>query len=225
MASPLIDALALLLERTYDAGISVRPLGRFVVGDEGHQRLLARYAVHETVGAASARLLLRPLGVETGAWAAALYLPDAIVALLERHDPRRRLDAGNVDAFFTLIEEIDHLVTFADRAGRPGGEVSLLELEWHAGVSKYLVGAHFLARLAARGRLTAGQRAFLEHHLFDKHDYRDVPAEVRGRYREADRLAHRFLRDLHGRRPADRVRRLRRFHHAGHHEKLRSFAC
>ncbi|GAB4222919.1 MAG: hypothetical protein Kow0062_21900 [Acidobacteriota bacterium] len=224
MPLPLIEALALLLERTYDTAHSVRPLGRFVVGDEGHRRLTERRTVRESVDGPAARLLLRRLPADAPGWAAALYLPDAVVELLERRDPRRRLDETNVDAFGALVEEVDHLVTFADRAGRPGGEVSLLELEWHAGVSKYLVGAHFLARLGGRPELSAAQRAFLEHHLFDKHDYAGVPEPARSRYRQADRLARGFLRDLYRRRPAERLRRLRRFHHAGHHEKLRAFA-
>ncbi|RMF74863.1 MAG: hypothetical protein D6738_05275 [Acidobacteria bacterium] len=224
MSLPLIEALALLLERTYDTSRSVRPVARFVVGDEGHRRLTERRVVRESVDGAAARLLLRRLRGDGGRWAAALYLPDAIVARLERYDPRRGLGEANIDEFFALVEEVDHLVTFADRAGRPGGEVSLLELEWHAAVSQYLVGAHFLARLAGRSELDAEQRAFLEHHLFDKRDYEAVPEPVRSRYRKADRLARGFLHDLYRRRPADRLCRLRRFHHAGHHEKLRTFA-
>ncbi len=222
---PLVDALALLLERTYDTGVSLVPVGRFVVGDEGYRRLVAGRRVRQKVAhtGAGARLLLRPLG-DAGPWAAALYLPDGLVEHLEREDPRRVLHAGNVDAFATLVEEVDHLVTFADRAIHGGPEVTLLELEWHAGVSKYLVLAHFLGRLAGGRPLAPGERRFLLWHLFHKGDWAEPDPEVRARYEDATRLALRFVEDLGGRPPAERIRRLRRFHHAPYHEKLRRFA-
>jgi len=222
---PLVDALALLLERTYDTGVSLVPVGRFIVGDEGYRRLVAGRRVRQKVAhsGAGARLLLRPLE-EGGSWAVALYLPDDLVEHLEREDPRRTLHAGNVDAFATLVEEIDHLVTFADRAAHGGPELTLLELEWHAGVSKYLVLAHFLGRLAGGRPLGAEERAFLLWHLFHKGEWAEPDPDVRARYEDATRLALRFVEDLGTRPPTERIRRLRRFHHASHHEKLRRFA-
>ena len=222
---PLVDALALLLERTYDTGVSLVPVGRFVVGDEGYRRLAARRRVRRKVAhpGDGARLLLRPLPEEES-WAVALYLPDGLVEHLEREDPRRGLHAGNVDAFATLVEEVDHLVTFADRAVHGGPELSLLELEWHAGVSKYLVLTHFLARLSGGRPLTEEERAFVLWHLYHKGEWAEPDPDVRARYEDATRLAFRFVLDLRERPAAERVRRLRRFHHATHHEKLRLFA-
>jgi hypothetical protein len=221
---PLVETLAALLERTYDIERSVRPVSRFLVGDEGHRRLIGRRVVRERVDRADgrARLLLRPLP-EPGRWAAAVYLPDALVALLEAHDPRRGIDHGNIGALATLVEEVDHLVTFADRAAC-GAELSLLELEWHAGVSTALVARHLLCRLARRPRLPTAAEAFVEHTLFGREPAAGDP-EVAERYRQANRLARGFVRDLYQRPARERLRRLRRFHRASHHEKLRSFAC
>lgn len=222
---PLVDVVAALIEATYDLERSVRPVGRFVIGDEGHARLTARYAVRETVDgpATGARLLLRRRRGARG-WAVALYLPDRLVARLEACDPRCGLDGENIDEFLALTEEIDHLVTFADRVGHAKRDVSLLELEWHAGVSKYLVAAHFVGKLAGRAQLTEDDRATLEACAFPDGRYEGLPEEVRDRYKDADRLARSFLHDLYRRRPADRLRRLRRFHRASHHQKLRLYA-
>lgn len=221
-APSLVDALGVLLQRTYDIPPE-RPgrVSRFVVGDEGHRRLVERARVVERIDRrrARARLLLRRRA--TG-WSATLYLPNDLVARLEECDPRRALDAGNIDDFLALVEEVDHLVTFADRACHGDAEVSLLELEWHAAVSKALVATHFVARLAGRTRLGEAERAFVDYHVFHKTSYpRD---ELGERYREAERLAFRFVSDLRERQPTERVRRLRRFHRASHHEKLRRYA-
>lgn len=222
MAQPFIDQLARLLERTYDIDSGVVPVGRFVVGDVGHKLLTGGCVVRQRVDHAgsAARLLLRR--VDPG-WAAALYLPDALVAHLERHDPRAGIGPENIDEFATLVEEIDHLVTFAERAAG-GADVSLLELEWHAAVSKYLVLVHFAARLTGSARAGEDARAFIEHHVFHKGEFSDPDPEVRARYREAHRLGLRFVRGLGEQAVADRVRQLRRFHRASVREKLEQFA-
>lgn len=223
-ALPLVDHLALLLERTYDIESGVVPLGRFVVGDEGHERLTAGRTVRERVDHAgsAARLLLRRLAPEAE-WAAALYLPDALVSHLERHDPRRGLSAANVDEFATLVEEIDHLVTFAERSAA-GVDVSLLELEWHAAISKYLTLTHFAARLAGTTQVGDEARAFIEHRVFHAGEFCDPDPDVRDRYREAHRLGLLFVRRLRDRSIAERVTMLRRFHRASAREKLETYS-
>ena len=55
-------------------------------------------------------------------------------------------------------------------------------------------------------------------------EFVDDDPHVRRRYREATRLGIRFVRGLSDLAPEGRVRRLRRFHRASHHEKLRIFA-
>jgi hypothetical protein len=221
---PLIDQLAQLIESTYDFRSGLLPLGRFVVSEEGRDRLLRSREVLERVdGPHGASLLLRERDGARG-WAAALYLPGELIERLEKSDPRRRLDDRNVGPFATLVEEVDHLLTFTDRVCRRRAEVSLLELEWHAGVTKYFTLLHFVGRLVGRARLSEAERRFVEAHLFHAGELTAEDPEVLERYRTAERLTWRFARDLRRRSPKDRIRRLRRFHRAGHHEKLRHFA-
>ncbi len=224
--SCLAEVVQDLLVRTYGIRVGLPDLGRFIVGDEGYRRLYGAgvdlSAGSALGGADGARTLVRetPEGVRLS-----VYLPDSLVRCLEQHPPQRGLHDSNVDAFATLVEELDHLLCIAERAveGRP---VSLLELELHANVSKHLVLARFLA---GRGRpLTGGQRAWLRWHLFEKEACCDPAPEVRSRYQEATRWAVRFLAALKPLRPAERVAALRRFHRAsaaGKLELIRSMAA
>lgn len=222
----LVDVVHDLLVRTYAIRVGLADLGRFIVGDEGYRRLYGG-GTELSAGSAlaradGARTMVRetPEGVRLS-----VYLPDSLVRCLEGHPPQRGVDESNVDAFATLVEELDHLLCVAERAaeGRP---VTLLELELHANVSKHLVLARFLA---GRGHpLTPRQRAWLRWHLFDKGSYCDRDPEVRNRYREAARWAVRFLAALRPLRPAERVATLRRFHRAsaaGKLELIRSIAA
>lgn len=220
MNRPLCDTVAALLERTYDIDRSVLPTGRFVVGDAGLSLMLRSRVIRERVDhdGSGARLLLRPTG-ESGSWSAALYLPDALIQHLEAHDPRRTLHGQNIDAFATLVEEIDHLVTFHDRVCRHGVDLSLFDLEWHAVVSQYLVLTHFVARLSGTDYLTEGQRAWVEYHLFDKRSYVHDDAVVQDRYREALRCGRRFVHALRRVPLEHRVGLLRRFHRASQSQK------
>ena len=223
---PLVDHIGHLLERTYDFRSGLLPLGRFIVGDDGHRRLRERYAVTERVEEqeGSACVLLRPL-CRGRRWAAVLYLPDRLVALLEGADPRKELHRGNIGAFGTLIEEVDHLLTFADRIAHRGAVISLLELEWHAAVSKYLSLAHFAARLEGTPRLSARSRVLIETELFGGGDSAVDDPLVRERYLRAEALAMGLLETTSVLPASERLRYLRRFHRANHFEKLRRFAA
>jgi hypothetical protein len=163
----LLEVLARLIERTYDFRAGLGDLGRFVVGDEGYRRLAAGRIVLRKSGGSGpegAAVLIRREGDR---WAAAIYYPDELVARLERYDPRRGLRESNVDAFAVFVEELDHLLTLADRA-RPGKPpLTLLELEWHAEVTKYLACAHFLAHTVGRATLGPSERQWLRYRLFD----------------------------------------------------------
>jgi hypothetical protein len=220
----LLDSLSGLIERTYAFHSGIRDPGAFVVGDEGYRRLLAgRHVVLSADAAACrARVLLRPVGER---WAVALYYPDALIERLERNDPRRGLGDRNVDDFATFVEELDHLLTLADRARPDRPPLTLLELEWHGEVTKYLCTAHFLARGLGLRDLTPSDRVWLRFHLFEKTDFVEPDPRVNERYRRARRQAVRFLDGMVQLSPADRVAMLRRFHRASHQEKLREWAA
>jgi hypothetical protein len=216
----LVEIVHGLLVRTYGIRVRLPDLGRFIVGDRGYQHLyggeveVASGLALGAEGAAAARTLVRetPEGVRLS-----VYLPDDLVRCLEEHPPQRGLGEANVDAFATLVEELDHLLCIAERAseGRP---VTPLELELHANVSKHLVLARFLS---GRGRpLGPRERAWLRWHLFDKGTYCDRDPAVRERYREAARWAVRFLSALRLLTAEERIATLRRFHRASAAEKL-----
>jgi hypothetical protein len=214
---PLLDVVQGLLERTYDIRPDLVRADRFVIGDRG---LRALYGEDRPDGSGAAdgqgaRLLVRetPGGVRV-----ALYYPDAMIRALEENPPTRGLRDENVDAFATLVEELDHLLVLAERAANERA-VSLFELELHANVSKWLVLSRFLA--GSRGRLSERARIWLRWHLFHKRRWSDRDPAVRARYRDAARHAVGFLGGLAAStRPARRLRLLRRFHGAPVTEKL-----
>jgi hypothetical protein len=148
----------------------------------------------------------------------ALYYPDRLVRHLESHDPREGLDDGNIDAFATFVEELDHLLTLASRAEarRP---VTLLELELHAGVTKYLVVMHFIGRLTGRRRISDFHRRWARHHLFEKYE-QGSGVDAR-RYRDAARLAGRYVGWLERLGISLRRAELARFHARGLAEQVR----
>jgi len=219
-APSLLEQVRGLIERTYDHQTGLGPLAPFVIGDQGYRRLCATRTIVRRVGAAPeaacgdrAQLLLsREAG---GSWKAAVYFPDDLIAALETYPPTRGVHVRNVAAFAAFIEEIDHLLLVAARI-RGGPELSLLELELHANVTKDLVLRHFLDR-------TAGDAcaAWVRHHLFVKPTYCDSDPDIRDRYRDAAALALRYLDRLSRLPPQERVTDLRRFSRLSHHAKIR----
>jgi hypothetical protein len=210
---PLLPLLQGVIERTYGMPRLIEDAGTYLIGDRGLRSFYAglesdaahRGDGHET----GARVLVRG---PREAVRAALYYPDTLVRHLERNDPRQGIDDGNIDAFAILVEELDHLLVIASRSARRR-PVTLLELELHAGVTKYLVVVHFLGRLTGRRRLSQFQRVWARHHLFGK--YRDGAAGAEARYHEAARLAGRFVQWLDGLGVAERRSALLEFDRRG----------
>jgi hypothetical protein len=215
----LVLHLQRLIERTYDLDTGISDLSSFIIGDEGYDRFYASGPVARKVGAADPATAGTLLRTDDDGLRAALYLPDRLVENLERHDPTRSLRDENVDDFATLVEELDHLLTVADRH-RSRAEMSLLELELHANVTKELTLALFVARMRGSSRLGEADRGWVRHHLFDKVEYCEEDPELRARYRDAAALAVHYLDHLRGLPAADRPVELRRFHRRSHHEKL-----
>jgi hypothetical protein len=221
----LLETLHGLIERTYAMRTGIDDVSGFVLGDDGYRRLYgSRPPSEKVVGAGSLfgvdekrpRLLLRqaPAGA---AMRAAIYYPDALVRRLEAQPPSRGLDERNIDDFAAFVEELDHLLCVAQRV-REGVPFSLLELELHANVTKYLAGWLFLDRKG--GGPGSARRAWLKYHLFDKLEYSDGDPEVRTRYRDAARYGWRFIAALERMLPEARLDMLREFHRSTHHQKL-----
>jgi hypothetical protein len=213
----LVEVVQGLLERTYRMHTGLSDVGRFFVGDSGYRELYGQGEFH-VAGAASnagSKTLVRETsnGVR-----ASVYLPDALVRRLERYPPQRGLCDENVDAFATLVEELDHLLLIAARA-RGQRPVSLFELELHANVSKHLVLSRFLAGRSPR--LSEHRRLWLRHHLFEKARYCDEDLDTRDRYRQAARWAVKLIDTLPGLSATGRLGTLRRFHREDGGGKLR----
>ncbi|HET8947269.1 MAG TPA: hypothetical protein VFQ07_09825 [Candidatus Polarisedimenticolia bacterium] len=213
---PLVPALQSIIERTYGLEPLVGDVAPYLIGDAG-LRAMAQAGGGPAAEPGRPRLLLRPEGEGVRA---VIYYPDALVAHLERHDPRRGLDDRNIDAFAMLVEELDHLLTVASRlaSGRP---LRLLELEMHALVTKYLVVLHLLGRLTGRRRVSEFHRAWTQHHLFEKYAAGGDEAD---RYLEAARLASRYVRWLDRLTTTARHVELRRFHARPFAEQTRHIA-
>jgi hypothetical protein len=211
----LLEGICGVLRRTYALEAPLEPIESYVIGDAGLRQLYRRnHGEIRSEAGEGGRLLVRETA---GGVRACIYFPDAMIRHLEANPPQRGLNDGNVDAFAVLVEEVDHLLTAAERA-HTGRGVSLLELEVQANVSKELVLARFLA--GRRPRLDAGRKLWLRHHLFHKRSFCDGDARVRERYDEATRFALRFLRRLERVPAPRRVATLRRFHRASLPDKL-----
>lgn len=214
-----------LIERTYATTSGIADLGPFIIGDEGFRRLSGRHRVVRGPDGtpailAGAALLVRPEPPRT---AISVYFPDALIRRLESRPPHRVLDEDNVDDFAEFIEEVDHFVMVAHALGA-GREVTLLELELRANVTKALVIGHFLARHAGRPALHESERLWLRHHLFEKREVAEPEAEVAARYREARRLAVRLLDRLARLSRVERLARLRHWNGLSGAEKVREIA-
>ena len=205
----LLERLQGLLERTY--GMTTGPLdvARFVIGDAGYREIYGGDAPPGSLGSASGQGARTMIRETRDGLRACIYYPDELIRRLEDHPPHRAVSEHNVDAFATLVEELDHLLCIADRAATDRS-LSLFELELHANVSKYLVLARFIA--GRRPALTGEKRTWLRFHLFEKLRFCDEDALVRARYRDAARWAVRFLDALRDIEPAPGVEALRRFH-------------
>jgi len=230
MRPTLLHSLQALLERTYRMDTGIADVAPFLIGDAGFRQLYDRPGVQaraQRAGAAAgggARVLVRETD---GAVAACIYYPDALIRCLEDHPPARGLTDGNMDAFATFVEELDHFLLLAERV-RLRRPVSLLELEMHANVTKYLVCALFLAARRGRGpRSPLGERdrVWLLWHLFEKVSFAEPDPQVQSRYQAASRFARRFLSGLDAApTAAARLERLRLFHDASHEKKLAALA-
>lgn len=206
--TPLLNRLQSLIETTYDWSTSIQNLAPFLVGDHGYRVLYAgREILEESPGEGEGpRTLVTWRG---GPVSLGVYYPDALVRHLEEINPLREISDKNVVAFSLLVEELDHLLMLAWCA-RHERSVRLLELEFHANVTKYFVLAHFLGRATRRVRLTAAQREWIQHWLFWEMGER-LPEPQGHRYRTATRLALRFIRSLETVSAWERVTILRRF--------------
>ena len=208
----LLETMQAWIERTYLMETGIRCIERYVLGDRGYRRHYGGCPIRTMIGNehGEAKVLVRE---GPGRVRAALYYPDALIAQLEQRHPFRGLDSGNIDAFGVFVEELDHLLTLADKAGK-GRSVSLFELELHANVTKYYVAKQVVVRISGEPRLSNDDRRWLRHHLFGKVAHEASEPAVAERYRDAKRIGVRYIDYLEGLEGSARLRELRAFHNS-----------
>jgi hypothetical protein len=144
---------------------------------------------------------------------------------LAHSDPRKRLDAENLQPFCTVTEEVSHFLylLFCARFAR---STTKLELELQGEVDKYLTSVFFLS-LQNEGAVSFRLRDLLFRHY---HFSSGLTSEESERYRTASDLAYRYcgyLEDcfLRPARLLDLARESRRFYRLGQREKLEKIAA
>jgi hypothetical protein len=205
---PLLTRLQRIIEASYDWRTGIQDLSPYLMGDEGYRAL---YGNREILGVlpGNERGPRTLVTWRDGVLRLGVYYPNDLIRDLEVRNPLLGVGEENLIPFSLLVEELDHLLMLAWSA-RHGRVVRLMELEFHANITKYLVLAHFLGRAEGRTRLSSALRRGLDEFLFEGVG-EDLPEPYRNRYQTAARLARRFLMVLERLTTPARLVALRRF--------------
>ncbi len=163
-----------------------------------------------------------------------LHIRDDLLAALHSADARELNSVEELDTFVAVLEGVSHLLYVLHKAEREE-PVSLLELEVQAEVDKYLTCLlPYSDKLAweerhedrSASRLVPRSRHLRERLFIRLRYHDDERTEAGERYREANRLALRYVSYLEryflaqGRRQAELESEVRSFYRLRHHEKL-----
>lgn len=206
---PLIKELQRKIEKTYGMDTGIANIEQFVIGDMGYKIFYANEEIRRVVDSinSGAQTLIRDCGKIIKV---SIYYPDKLIKILEENDPRFGIHDGNIDAFASFVEELDHFlfITHNFKFNRP---FSLLELELQANITKYLVLKYFMALQNRALRLTNFDKEYIRHHLFYKRIYDIRNASELERYEDAKRFSMIYIRFIDMLPSEDRLRDLRRF--------------
>lgn len=148
-----------------------------------------------------------------------LFVDERTLENLAMRDPRRRLDAQNLQDFLLAVEGVSHFVYLVHRA-RQERPVSAVELELQAEVDKYLVS------LLVSWNQNGEPPADLRERLFANIRFAgDLSPEERERYELANSAADEYASSLEQRfvrtrAVDDMLGEVRRFYRKGLAEKL-----
>lgn len=148
-----------------------------------------------------------------------LFVDERTLENLAMRDPRRRLDAQNLQDFLLAVEGVSHFVYLVHRA-RQERPVSAVELELQAEVDKYLVA------LLVSWNQTGEPPTDLRERLFANIRFAgDLSREERERYELANSAADEYAASLEQRfvrtrAVDDMLGEVRRFYRKGLAEKL-----
>jgi hypothetical protein len=190
----LLEELQRKIEKTYAMDTGIEDVGKFIIGDKTYQRLYGDERIITSINSSntSARVLIRQHAVPLRV---SLYYPNWMIEKLEKNDPRFGVYDVNINEVAVFVEELDHLLLIAQNY-KHQKPFSLLGLELHANITKYLVLSYFIANQMALPRLNPAFRDLLKHHLFEENQYiGKLPQEIR-RYVEANRLAWKYINFL-----------------------------
>jgi hypothetical protein len=128
---------------------------------------------------------------EPDAVGVSLYLDPQLLERLKRADPLERLDADNVEDYWTALEGVSHFVYFAWNAGHDK-PVSILELEMQAEIDKYVATFALLRRQSPQRFPAELMRLLFERTRIDP----NLAGARQRMYRAASCYAERFCRQL-----------------------------
>ncbi len=175
MAS-LLEELHKQIETTYAMDTGIDDVAKYVIGDKTYRHLYGRENTATSVNSSvsRARVLIRQ---NTEPLRVSLYYPDQLIEKLERYDPRWGVYDINIDEVAIFTEELDHLLLIAQnyKYGKP---FSLLGLELHANITKYLILSYFIAQQMALPQLNPVFRNLLKHHLFERNQYISTSTQI-----------------------------------------------
>ena len=193
MSSPL-EELHRKIEKAYGMDTGIEKVDQFIIGDKTYQRLYGDEKIATSVNSSisDAKVLIRQ---KTFPLRVSLYYPDSLIRKLEKHDPRLGVYDNNIDEVSVFTEELDHLLLIAQNY-KNHTPFSLLALELHANITKYLVLSYFIAIQMRMQRLNSSLKNLLKHHLFEKDGkfHKSIPEGWR--YAEANRLALKYINYL-----------------------------
>jgi hypothetical protein len=197
----LLAEIQTLLERTY-APVSIN-LESCLIGESrcaALNRMAGENSAHLAPGG---RTFLRQAG---DSLYVAIFYSRPVIAELEANDPRRALNERNISALITFIEEIAHGVQaallFHEGEREIDSEAYARNLETQARIDTYLVLSKF-AHVLCGNKIPRRVGAWLRRQLFDDSHRRFTSPLLRERYRDAQKYALGFLRQLR-RVPLDR---------------------
>ncbi|HEX6835239.1 MAG TPA: hypothetical protein VF334_01640 [Polyangia bacterium] len=181
----------------------------FLVGGDERDALRVERAPRE-------QLLIRrdDEGLQLG-----LFVDERTLENLAMRDPRRRLDAQNLQDFLLAVEGVSHFVYLVHRA-RQERPVSAVELELQAEVDKYLVSLLVSWNQNGEPPSDLRERLFANIHFAG-----DLSREERERYELANSAADEYASSLEQRfvrtrAVDDMLGEVRRFYRKGLAEKL-----
>jgi len=207
----LLKELQTITERTYRLYSGIN-LEEFVIGRRRFADLSSRCAAETVELSQAARVFFRRSGE---ALYLAMYFSDEVISRLERNDPRRGVNEGNIEAFMVFIEEINHcvhgVVKFLRGETAVGEEVFARDLELMAKIDAYQTLKFFLAYFNRSRRLENFDRMWIRHHLFERSRADYASPRLSRRYAETNRLGEKYTRYLDDMSPESRLREMRRF--------------